>query len=216
MQYNGLAALLACLAGLILLLALFKGWRLAWLLPWLKGNLLLLVMAFAGVLGLSAWELHQFRTLQPGNVVASLEFRKTAEQQYQVVFVADGDLRRLPLAGDLWELDAQVVHWRGIGHAIGLQDGYRLHRLAGRYLALEQQREVNLGYTDQLHPTPAWRDLWRWLDRSGTQSVLEAAAFSVRFMPMADGAKFNIEIGATGLTPVPVNQQAMDALKRVQ
>ncbi|WP_022962326.1 hypothetical protein [Halopseudomonas pelagia] len=212
MQYYGLTALLVVLALLVLAVAIARGWRLGWLLPWLKGNLFLLAVAISAVLAVAAWEMQQFRTLESGSTVATLTFRAVGPQLFEVELngIESGRVR---LNGDQWELDAQVLRWRGLGHAIGLQDGYRLHRLAGRYLALEQQQSADAPPRGLLHATPSWRDLWYWLDRSGSQALLEADAFTLRFMPMTDGARYALEIGATGLTPVPLNQAATEALK---
>ncbi|MFO7705258.1 MAG: hypothetical protein R6V43_09010 [Halopseudomonas sp.] len=212
MQYYGLTALLVLLALLVLVGVIARGWRLDWLLPWLKGNLLLLVLAFSAVLGLAAWEMQQFKTLQTGSSVATLTFHQVGPQLFDVELRDNQSQRqRVRLNGDLWELDAQALRWRGLGHAIGLQDGYRLHRLAGRYLALEQQQAADAAPGGLLHATPNWRDLWYWLDRSGNQTLLEADAFRVRFMPMTDGAAYVLEMGATGLTPVPLSRAVTDA-----
>lgn len=211
MQYYGLTALLVLLALLVLAGVIARGWRLDWLLPWLKGNLLLLVLAIGVVLGLAAWEMQQFKPLQTGSSVATLTFRQVGPQLFDVE-LGGNTSQRVRVNGDLWELDAQALRWRGLGHAIGLQDGYRLHRLAGRYLALEQQQAADATPGGLLHATPSWRDLWYWLDRSGNQTLLEADAFSVRFMPMTDGARYVLEMGATGLTPVPLSQAVTDAL----
>jgi hypothetical protein len=213
MQYYGLAALLVLLALLVLALAIARGWRLDWLLPWLKGNLLLLALAISAVLGIAAWEMQQFKSLESGSTVVTLEFTEVGPQLFDVE-LSGGEAGRVRLNGDQWELDAQVLRWRGLGHAIGLQDGYRLHRLAGRYLALEQQQGADAPPSGLLHATPSWRDLWHWLDRSGNQTLLEADAFTLRFMPMTSGARYGLEIGATGLTPLPLNQAATDAMKR--
>lgn len=215
MQYYGLAGLVLVIVALILLAVLRAGWRLSWLLPWLKGNLLLLGILLAGALAVVAWELQQFKALEPGANVATLEFRKVGPQQFELLYSAGAEPRSIMLEGDMWQLDAQVLRWRGLARAIGLQDGYRLHRLTGRYLALEQQRELAAAeQTGVLHSTPAWRDAWYWLDRLDSGALLETDAFLVRFIPMAEGARFGIEIGETGLTPVPMNRQAMNAMQR--
>jgi hypothetical protein len=215
MQYYGLAALVLVIVALLVLGVLRAGWRLGWLVPWLKGNLLLLGLLLAGALAVVAWELQQFKTIEPGANVATLEFRKLGPQQFELLFSADAEPRSIIVEGDMWQLDAQVLRWRGLGHAIGLQDGYRLHRLTGRYMALEQQRELA---SDEdagvLHGTPGWRDAWHWLDTLDSGALLETDAFVVRFIPMAEGARFGIEIGETGLTPVPMNRQAMNAMQR--
>jgi hypothetical protein len=215
MQYYGLAGLVLVVVALILLAVLRAGWRLTWLLPWLKGNFLLLAVFFAAALAISAWELQQFKTLETGANVATLEFRELGPQQYEVIYSAGAEPQSILLEGDLWQLDAQVLRWQGLGSAIGLEDGYRLHRLTGRYLALEQQRGLLAGeQRGMLHRTPAWRDAWRWLDYLDSGAILETDAFVVRFIPIAEGARFGIEIGETGLTPVPMNRQAMNAMQR--
>ncbi|WP_373187678.1 hypothetical protein [Halopseudomonas sp.] len=217
MQYYGLAGLVLVIVALILLAVLRAGWRLSWLLPWLKGNLLLLGVMLAGALAIVAWELQQFKALEPGSNVATLEFRKMGPQQFELLFSAGTEPRSIMLEGDMWQLDAQVLRWQGLAHAIGLQDGYRLHRLTGRYRALEQQREVvPVAHAGVLHATPGWRDAWQWLDHLDSGALLETDAFVVRFIPMAEGARFGIEIGETGLTPVPMNRQAMNAMQRSQ
>jgi hypothetical protein len=217
MQYYGLAGLVLVIVALILIAVLRAGWRLGWLVQWLKGNVLLLGILLAGALLIVAWQLQQFKALDPGANVATLEFRKVGEQQFELLFSAGTEPRSIILEGDMWQLDAQVLRWRGLANAIGLQDGYRLHRLTGRYLALEQQRGLeSVAQSGVLHETPAWRDAWHWLDRLDSGSLLETDAFVVRFIPMAEGARFGIEIGETGLTPVPMNRQAMNAMQRSQ
>ncbi|WP_185266041.1 hypothetical protein [Halopseudomonas xiamenensis] len=212
MQYAGLAALVGCLALLLLCLTLRSGWRLEWLLGWLKGCILLLLLVVCGAAVVAAWELYQFRTITDGERVATLELRRSAEQQYEARMDTAAGSHQLPLRGDLWELEVQVLRWRGLPHILGLEDGYRLNSVNGRYLTLEQQREVGAALAHSLHATPPWRDLWRWLDRLEL-GWLYADAFAIRFMPMADGARYMIEIGATGLSPVALNSQALQAMK---
>ncbi len=217
MQYQGLAALLVLVAVVLVGLALRGGWRLDWLLGWLKGWLLCLLAGLGVVLAISAWELWQFRPIQTDLPVAVVEFRQLSEQQYEALLTVSGEEqeRQILIHGDLWELDVQILRWRGLGEALGLETGYRLNRFGGRYLALEQQR-VAVALTSRLHPTPAWRDLWLWADRQRDPGLLEADAFVLRFMPVADRARFAIDIAPTGLSPVPLNPAAVEALRRTR
>lgn len=213
MQYFGLAALLGSV-GLALLTVIVRiGWRLDWLLAWLKGCCLLAMLMLAMVLGLAAWELQQFRSIEQGRPVAVLELAEAAPQRYDATLSADGVKRPLQLEGDTWELQVQVLRWTGLGRALGLSDGYRLARLNGRYVALEQQQGRNAGISGRLYDTPQWRDLWHWLDQLDNPLFVEADAFVVRYMPMADAARFAIDIDDTGLTPAPLNPAALQALK---
>ena len=184
MQYAGLAGLVGCLALLLLYLTWRLGWRLEWLLGWLKGTLLLLLLLCCAAAAVAAWELYQFRPIVDGERIATLELHETARQRYEAALL----------------------------HVLGLEDGYRLDSLNGRYLALEQQQEPGATLLHPLHATPHWRDAWRWLDRLDL-GWLYADAFAIRFMPAADGARYAIEIGATGLSPVAMNPQALEALK---
>lgn len=212
MQYAGLAGLVGCLALLLLYLTWRLGWRLEWLLGWLKGTLLLLLLLCCAAAAVAAWELYQFRPIVDGERIATLELHETAPQRYEAALNTSAGNQHISLEGDLWELEVHVLRWRGLLHVLGLEDGYRLDSLNGRYLALEQQQEPGATLLHPLHATPHWRDAWRWLDRLDL-GWLYADAFAIRFMPAADGARYAIEIGATGLSPVAMNPQALEALK---
>ncbi|QIB52479.1 hypothetical protein [Pseudomonas sp. OIL-1] len=213
MQYLGLAALLGSV-GLVLLTVMARiGWRLDWLLEWLKGCFLLILLALSVVLGLAAWELQQFRPIEEQGSVAVLELTEAAPQRYDATLVANGVKRQLQLEGDTWELQVQVLRWTGLGKALGLSDGYRLARLNGRYVALEKQRGRNAAIAGRLYGTPQWRDLWLWLDGLDNPQFVEADAFVVRYMPMAHGARFAIDLGPGGVKPAALNPAALHALK---
>lgn len=215
MQYIGLAVLVGCLALLLLYLTLRFGWRLEWLLGWLKGCALLILLGVCAIVGLLAWEFSQFRPITDGARIASLEFQQTGNQQYHARVQTSAGMQPLPIQGQLWEMDVQVLRWRGLPHMLGLEDGYRLNGLSGRYLTLEQQREMTASLAQPLHRTPTWRDAWHWLDRLDL-NWLYADAFAIRFMPIADEARYAVEIGATGLSPVAMNAQALEAMKGLE
>ncbi len=212
MQYIGLAALVGCLALLLLYLTLRFGWRLDWLLGWLQGCALLILLGACAVIAVLAWELSQFTPITDGARVATLEFRHNAPQQHEARVTSKAVTQQLLVHGELWELDVQVLRWRGLPRMLGLEDGYRLNNLSGRYLTLEQQREMGSTLAGPLHSTPPWRDAWRVLDKLNL-GWLYTDAFAIRFMPIADGARYAVEIGATGLSPVAMNPQALEAMK---
>ncbi|HDZ57524.1 MAG TPA: hypothetical protein ENI17_03735 [Pseudomonas xinjiangensis] len=216
MQYYGLAALMVGLALLLVVLVLRFGWRMDWLLGWLKGCCLMLMVGFGVALIFAAWDLQQFKSVETALPVAILELEEIGPQRFEASLLVDGVTSRIELEGDLWELNAQVLRWSGFAQALGLADGYRLNKLAGRYLALEQQRDRSLTAVSTLHETPRWRDFWCWLDQLNNPMLVEADAFSLRFMPMVQGARFAVEIGSTGLTPIPLNPVAAKALKRFE
>lgn len=215
MQYTGMAILAGCLALLLLYLTLRFGWRLEWLFGWLKGCALLILLGMCIVVAMLAWEFSQFSPILDGERMAILEFRQSDLQQYDARVTSSSGTQQLPVQGERWELNVQVLRWRGLPHMLGLEDGYRLNSLGGRYLTLEQQKEMGAVLASPLHPTPAWRDIWHLLDKLEL-AWLYTDAFAIRFMPIADGARFSVEIGATGLSPVAMNPQALEAMKRLE
>lgn len=213
MLYYGLAGLLGLIALAVFALGLRLVGRLGWFLPWLRGNLVLALLAAAGFLGLAAFDLSRFEAIERGKQIGTLEFREVAEQQFEAQIQSDGATQVLTLHGDMWELDAQVVRWSGLASALGLTDGYRLNRLTGRFVALEQQESSLAVQPQALNKTPAWRDAWGWIDKLTHPLLVCSDAFVVRFVPLADGARFALEIGPTGLTPVPLNIAAAASFK---
>lgn len=213
MQFQGIAILLASIGLMLLVVMIRVGWRLDWLLAWIRGCALLLLLGLAGTLALIAWEMQQFRPVAQGKPIAVMVFKEAASQRYEVTLTEHDVNRHLQLEGDTWELQVQILRWNGLGKALGLSDGYRLARLNGRYVALEQQRGRNPEASGHLYETPQWRDLWHWLDTVAKPLIIEADAYVVRYMPMTDGARFAIDLNDTGLTPAPLNPVALQALK---
>lgn len=208
MLYYGLAGLLGLIALAVCALGLRVGGRLGWLVPWLRGNLVLALLVVAVALGLAAFDLSRFEAIERGKQVATLEFREVAEQQFEAQIQIGGTTRVLTLYGDMWELDAQVIRWSGLAAALGLTDGYRLNRLTGRFVALEQQEGSIAVQPVPLNDAPAWRDVWGWIDRLAHPPLVYSDAFVVRFVPLVDEARFALEVGPTGFSPIPLNVAA--------
>lgn len=213
MQYLGLAVVIGLVGLIILWVALRMLFGGNWLLGWLRGTIGLLVLASAGVIGLAAWDLYSYRPLPIAGPIATLSFEAEGDQRYQVRIEQGSMLRYATLEGDLWQLDARVLRWKGVATLIGLEPGYRLQQLTARFLAVEQQDQARYAQA-ALAQSPFKMDFW-----SGVQScdctslVLEAQPQRVTFMPIADGAAYRIEMTPTGLLASPANAAAEEALK---
>jgi len=213
MQYLGLAVVIALVGLIILWIALRMLFGGHWLLGWLRGTIGLLVLAGAAITGLIAWDIFSYRSLPEGSPVATLSFEADGAQRYKVRIEQGKELRFATLEGDLWQLDARILRWKGIATLIGLEPGYRLHKLSGRYLAVEQQDQAR--YAEAvLAQSPLDADFWNWLRTCQcTSLVLEAQPQRVTFMPIADGASYRIEMNPTGLLASPANAAAEQVLK---
>ncbi len=212
MQYLGLAVVVAILALIIVLVAVRVLVGGHWLLGWLRGTFGMLVMALAALIGLIAWDLSTYQPLKIGTTLVSLSFKSDGQQRYQVRMEEGGKVRFVTLEGDLWQLDLRALHWKGIAALIGLEPGYRLEKLSGRYLAVEQQDHLRHPHVKLAH-SRAGVDFWLWLQRCQCAPlVVEAQPRRVSFLPIADGAEYRVEMAPTGLLAKPVNAAAERAM----
>lgn len=213
MQYDGLA----WFTGLLALLALFIAARILfapnWFLAWLRGTAGLAFLALALLIGVIAYDLRSYDPQVRDKPLVTLSFSADGPQRYRVNLLEGGEEREVTLEGDLWQLDARLLGWKGLAALIGLQPGYRLEKLSGRFLAIEQQQSARFAQVS-LAESPYGIDLWRWL-RLGQRDLFlfEAQAARVTYLPIADGAVFSVSLGPTGLMAQPMNQVAQQALK---
>lgn len=213
MQYDGLAWAVALLAVLALLVALRILLNTGWFLGWLRGTCGLAFLALAGVIGLAAYDLYSYSPLPQGKPLATLSFKAEGAQRYRVSLLEGGRERTLTLEGDLWQLDGRLIRWKGLADLIGLEAGYRLERLSGRFLAIEQQALAQYGRV-QLAESPYGVDLWRWLRLSQRDLLLfDPQALRVTYLPIAADAVYSISLTPTGLLAEPMNPAAEAALK---
>ena len=213
MQYDGLA----WFTGLLALLALFIAARILfapnWFLAWLRGTAGLAFLALALLIGVIAYYLRSYDPQVQDKPLVTLSFSADGPQRYRVNLLEGGEEREVTLEGDLWQLDARLLGWKGLAALIGLQPGYRLEKLSGRFLAIEQQQSARFARV-ALAESPYGIDLWRWL-RLGRRDLFlfEPQAARVTYLPIADGAVFSVSLGPTGLMAQPMNQVAQQALK---
>ncbi|MDP2244930.1 hypothetical protein [Pseudomonas sp.] len=211
MQYDGLAWATALLALLVVLVAARILFNSHWFLGWLRGTCGLAFVALAGFIGLIAYDLHSYAPLPDGKPLVTVSFEADGPG-YRVNLLEGGSERNVLLEGDLWQLDARLLQWKGLAALIGLQPGYRLDKLSARFLAIEQQEQATLGQV-KLAQSPYGVDLWRWL-RLGQHDLFmfDAQARRVTYLPIADQAVYRVSLTPTGLLAEPMNQAAKQAL----
>ncbi|MBB2497206.1 hypothetical protein [Aquipseudomonas ullengensis] len=213
MQYDGLA----WFVGLLAVLALFIAARIlltrSWFLGWLRGTFGLAFLGLAALVGVVAYDLMSYGTLPEDKPLLILNFSADGPQRYRVNLQEGGEEREVILEGDLWQLDGRLLRWKGLAALIGLQPGYRLEKLSGRFLAIEQQESARYAEVT-LATSPYGIDLWRWL-RLGQHDLFlfDPQAARVTYLPIADGAMFSVSLSPTGLLAQPMNQAANQALK---
>jgi hypothetical protein len=213
MQYDGLALGVALLALLALLIAARILFNANWFVGFLRGCCGLAFVPLAGFILLLANDLRSYQPLAVDKPLVTVSFQAQGAQSYRVSLQEGANERLVTLDGDLWQLDARLLQWKGLAGLIGLQTGYRLEKLSGRFLAIEQQdlaQHTEVSLAQSLYGL----DLWRWL-RTGPHDLflLDAQARRVTYLPMADQAVYSVSLTPTGLLAQPLNQVATQALK---
>jgi hypothetical protein len=206
-----LLALLVLVVGLRLLL----GRR--WLLAWLRGCAGLLLLAVAAVALLAAWDLYGYRQLLVEKPIATLAFTGDGDHHYNVVLIDEGGgEQRHSLKGDMWQLDVRLLKWHDGLARLGLKPGYRLDRLAGRYISLEDEQRLPRTVVG-LDQRQSAIDSWRWLRQLDAHiSLVDAEYGSATYLPMADGALYSVALGPSGLVARPLNDRAELAIEQWQ
>jgi hypothetical protein len=187
--------------------------RQRWFLQWLKGTAGLALVGLAVYLSLFALNLYSYSALTEEQPVATVSFRQVADQEYMAtVSQPDGTTRDFKLKGELWQLDARIIKWKGLFSLLGAKPGYQLDRIAGRYLRLEDERSRERSVY-ALHREGIGFDLWQSA-HEGWSLMLDARYGSATYLPMADGAIFEVTLSNSGLVGRPLNGSAQQALSR--
>ncbi len=181
----------------------------------------LFFLALATASFLLASNLYTYQCLVYERAVAEITFQKLGRQQYRAAISArDSDFQKVvSLSGDEWQLDAQMLTWKGMASLAGLNANYRLHRISGRYVdIIEEQQRPRSVYS--LVKPPAYIedekfDLWQFFHKhQNWLHWVDAAYGSAVYLPMTSGAKYSIAISRTGLIARPANEEARKAVSQ--
>ncbi|MDX1514455.1 MAG: hypothetical protein R3174_12015 [Gammaproteobacteria bacterium] len=160
-----------------------------------------------------ALNLHTYQRLTNEQQVADITFRQFEPRAYGVTLNIEGagDPRRFVLRGDEWQIDARVLKWHGFANLLGLDSHYRLERLSGRFADLATER---IGpRTVYSLASPAGLDLWAIANRYKKWiPMVDAIYGSAAYLPMANGARFEISVTQSGLVARPANPAAATSL----
>lgn len=174
------------------------------------GCMLLAIAALLVAIGLNLYTYQRLTFEQP---VATLTFRKLDEQRFAVrLKPTHQPARSFKLAGDQWRLDARVLKWTGLGTLLGLDAGYRLQRLSGRY-ANVSGRSRRLQTAHDLAQDPGLDLAWLASRYPGWLPLVDAVYGSATYLPMADGARYTVSLSRTGLLARPANDAARQAIR---
>lgn len=185
-----------------------------WFLSWLRGTLGIALVASVIVFMFMAWDIYSYKQLQSEQSIATIRFKSLDKQHYLAIFVMNnGKQQNFELYGDQWQLDSRIIKWHGLLSRMGMKTGYRLDRLSGRYLSLDDERtKKRSAYT--LYQSVANVDVWNWLKQFNMDTMVDARYGNSTFLPMIDEGQYQVSIGISGLLARPLNETARAAVDR--
>ena len=178
----------------------------------LNGATALVLILLSVSAALIAGNLHTYQRLSFEQPAGELQLQRTGPRDFNVVLTyPSGERTNFALRGDEWQVDARVLKWHAFANLVGFDTAYRLERISGRYARIEDERsQTRTVYS----LNPAERiDLWDLVHRYHSWLPwMDALYGSATFLPMADGALYEIKVSQSGLVARPLNQAARDAV----
>ncbi len=168
--------------------------------------------AVGGASILLAFSYYGYGRLVDEQLVSRIEFSRESPGEYVARVMIDGQTDRLfTLRGDEWQMDARVVNWKPPATLLGLDPIYQLDRLSGRYADIDEER-TSLRTVHALSDEMTL-DVWRVARRfPALMPGVDAYYGTATYLPMADGARFEVTLTRTALIARPVNDAAHEAV----
>ncbi len=178
----------------------------------LRGTSALALFLIAACALLLALGLRGYSALSGEQAAAQIQFNRAGDRRFDVVLTyPSGQSEKFTLRGDDWQVDGRVLKWNRFANILGFDALYRLERIGGRYDSIADERSApRTVYA--LHAAAAidvWELARRYRDRLPWVDALYGSA---TFLPMADGAVYEISVSQSGLLARPLNQAASKAI----
>ena len=212
MVVGGLVAvclLAALLFGLFALRCLRGRHYSAFAAHWASSLVLFLAAVGIAFFGVNLLTYQRLTHEQPA---VEIQFKRTGNQQFDALLTYPfGRTEQVALRGDEWQIDARLLKWRAFANVIGFDSAYRLERISGRYADIERER-IEPRTVFSLNP-PDRIDSWTLL-RTWRRYVpwVDALYGSAVYVPMSDGARYQVVVSQSGLVARPLNDAARQAV----
>lgn len=179
--------------------------RRGWFWVWLKASFAMGLVVCTLVALFSLFDVLSYKQLLSEVPIATISMYELEPQKFDVTLNStEGEEWRYELQGDQWQLDARLLTWVGPIAAMGKKPLYRLDRISGRYLSLEQARTATQSVYGIEQSTVV--DVWSILQ--SIPSWIDTNYGSAVFMPMENGAVYSVHLTAKGMNVRPVNNIA--------
>lgn len=194
-----LAAVCAIAGAVLVLAGLAALWR-ARLLRFAGRTLFGLLFLTLGALASTiAVGIQGYRALAREEIAARIVVTPLGGQRFRATFrYPDGRHSTYELAGDEIYVDAHILKWKPLLNFLGLHTAYELDRVAGRYNAINEERDG----PRTVHSLGRERavDLYGLRRRHEFLApLLDAEYGSATFVPVTHPSEFELRVSTTGL-----------------
>lgn len=210
--------IIAVLVFIVAIVALLMTARLLlnkkWIAGFLRGCLGIFFLALTILLAFSAKDISSYSAAENNQTIATLSFRKKDGNLYQLdLQESGGDLHTTDIEGQQWQLYARMFKWSPLAGAMGFRPGYRLESVAGRFIELQLDNKTGKREAQILNSSGEV-DVWAFLNKHPVSFLsVDAYMSSPGFIPVADGAIFDVVLVGQNLNVNPLNDAAKSALK---
>ncbi|MGB3620561.1 MAG: hypothetical protein WBA20_04375, partial [Ketobacter sp.] len=111
----------AIISVLALVASLFMLLNKEWIVGWVKGSIGMVLLLIAVIMGLTALNVNGYQPVRDEITVATISFDKVERQLYKanIVIASSGSEIPFEIHGDLWQIDARVIKWKGLLASLG-------------------------------------------------------------------------------------------------
>jgi len=213
MVYQVVAVVVALIAVIAVLVGAKLLFSQKWILGFLRGCSGFLSIVISCVLIFSAVDIYSYKSAKNQQTIATLSVHHTQGNIFQVeIQETDGNVYSASVVGQQWQLNAQMFRWNPLLGQLGLRVGYRLDSIRGRFLELQLDKIHNERKVEILNSS-AFIDVWKYLNENPNPLSPESYLSSPGFIPLADGALFDIVLSGTNISVKPLNDAARSALE---
>lgn len=207
------ASLVAALAGALLVaLAVWAGRRRRLLHTLVSVLTALLCLVIAALFASVTIGIHGYRALTAEEVAAVVQTDPIGPQHFRAtVTMPDGRVGQFDILGDALYVDARILKWKPIVNILGLETGYELDRVGGRYNAIpdERHRPHTVFPLGQDHMVNVFGFVHR--HPKFLAPLVDATYGSGTFVSVARPARYEVRVSTTGLLIRPVSDSTSAA-----
>jgi len=166
----------------------------------------------AGIGGMLLLSYVSYERLVEEKLVSRIEFKQMADDEFEArIMVPEKMDQFYMLRGDEWQMDAKIVTWKPPMTVLGLDPIYQLDRLSGRYGDISREQNEARTVHSLTPESPA--DVWKIAHRFPLLLPgVDAHYGTATYVPMVDGARFEILLSRDALIARPDNDRARNAI----